>query len=64
MKAKENVLESRAKLKWPVTVKFNDRTIEGVTTVETTSGAYVSYANPLRSNEVCRMIKKPSLKSE
>ena len=57
-------MKSRAKLKWPVTVKFNDRTIEGVTTVVTTSGAYVSYANPLRPNEVCKMIKKPSLKSE
>jgi hypothetical protein len=57
-------MKSRAKLKWPVTVKFNDRTIEGVTTVVTTSEAYVSYANPLRSNEVCKMIRKPSLKSE
>lgn len=64
MKSKENILESREKLKWPVTVKFNDRTIEGVTTVVTTSGAYVSYANHLRSNEVCKIIQKPSLKSE
>ena len=57
-------MKSRAKLKWPVTAKFYDRTIEGITTVVTTSGAYVSYANPLRSNEVCKMIKKSSLKSE
>jgi hypothetical protein len=48
MKSKENILESREKLKWPVTVKFIDRTTKGVTTVVTASGAYVSYANPLR----------------
>ena len=56
MKSKENILESREKLKWPVTVKFNDRTIEGVKTVVTTSGAYVSNANPLRSNEVFKIV--------
>jgi hypothetical protein len=64
MKAKENVLESRAKVKWPATVKFNDSTIEGVTTVVTRSGAYVCCGNPLRLNEVCKMIQKPSLKYE
>ena len=56
MKAKENVLESRAKLKWPVTVKFNDRIIEGVTKHVSTRGAYVCCANPLRLNEVCKMV--------
>jgi hypothetical protein len=64
MEVKENVLESRAKLKWLVTVKFNDRSIEGVTTIVTSSGAYVSCANLLRLNHVCKMIQKPSLKPE
>ena len=64
MRAKENVLESRVKLEWSVTVNLHDRTIEGVTTVATTSGAYVCCANPLRFNEVCKMIQEPRLKSE
>ncbi len=42
----------RAKIKWPVTVKTSEGSMEGVTLDIGTDGAFVSCAKPLKLNEV------------
>lgn len=52
----------RAKVKWPVLIKTNKRTIEGVTLNLSADGAFIRCAKPLRLNEVVDMIiKVPNL---
>jgi hypothetical protein len=46
----------KAKLKWPVSIKANGSSSDGVTLNLSTNGAYVKCAKPLRLNEVFDMI--------
>lgn len=46
----------RVKVKWPVTVKTEKGSMEGVTLDLGTDGAFVSCAKPLRLNEVFDMV--------
>ncbi len=46
----------RVKVKWPVTVKTDKGSMEGVTLDLGTDGAFVSCAKPLRLNEVFDMV--------
>ena len=46
----------KAKLKWPVFIKANGSSSEGVTLNLSTNGAYIKCAKPLRLNEVFHMI--------
>jgi len=46
---------AKAKVKWPVFINTDDRSIDGVTLDLSTNGAFVSCANPLRLNEVFDM---------
>jgi hypothetical protein len=46
----------KAKLKWPVSIKANGSSSEGVTLNLSTNQAYVRCAKPLRLNEVFDMI--------
>ena len=46
---------AKAKVKWPVLVNTDERSIDGVTLDLSTNGAFVSCANPLRLNEVFDM---------
>jgi hypothetical protein len=45
----------KAKLKWPVSIKANGSSSEGVTLTLSTNGAYIRCAKPLRLNEVFDM---------
>ena len=45
----------KAKLKWPVFIKANGSSSEGVTLNLSTNGAYIKCAKPLRLNEVFHM---------
>jgi len=45
----------KAKLKWPVSIKANGSSSEGVTLTLSINGAYIRCAKPLRLNEVCDM---------
>ena len=49
-------LGPRVKVKWPVTVKTEEGTMDGVTLDLGTDGAFVSCAKPLRLNEVFDMV--------
>ena len=53
----------RAKLKWRVLTKENDKVIKGVTKDISPSGAYVCCAKPLRLNVVFDMVIKAPDKS-
>jgi len=46
----------KAKLKWPVSIKANGSSSEGVTLNLSTNQAYIRCAKPLRLNEVFDMI--------
>jgi len=46
---------AKAKVKLPVLINTDDRSIDGVTLDLSTNGAFVSCANPLRLNEVFDM---------
>jgi len=46
----------RVKVKWPVTIETDTRTMEGVTLDLGTDGAFVSCAKPLRLNEVFNVV--------
>ena len=46
----------KAKLKWPVSIKANGNSSEGVTLNLSTNQAYIRCAKPLRLNEVFDMI--------
>jgi len=46
----------RVKVKWPVTVKTEKSSMEGVTLDLGTDGAFVSCAKPLRLNDVFDMV--------
>ena len=46
---------AKAKIKWPVSIKTDERSLDGVTLDMSTNGAFVSCANPLRLNEVFDM---------
>lgn len=46
---------AKAKVKWPVSINTEERSIDGVTLDMSTNGAFVSCANPLRLNEVFEM---------
>jgi hypothetical protein len=45
----------KAKLKWPVSIKANGSSSDGVTLNLSTNGAYIKCAKPLRLNEVFAM---------
>jgi hypothetical protein len=45
----------KAKLKWPVSIKANGSSSDGVTLNLSTNGAYIKCAKPLRLNEVFHM---------
>ena len=45
----------KAKLKWPVSIKANGSSSEGVTVNLSTNGAYIRCVKPLRLNEVFDM---------
>ena len=45
----------RADIKWPVVVKSNKRTMEGVTSNVTPNGVFIHCQKPLRLNEVFEM---------
>ena len=45
----------KAKLKWPVSIKANGNSSDGVTLNLSTNGAYIKCAKPLRLNEVFDM---------
>jgi uncharacterized protein (TIGR02266 family) len=45
----------RADIKWPVVVKSNKRTMEGVTSNVTPNGVFIHCQQPLRLNEVFDM---------
>jgi len=45
----------RADIKWPVVVKSNKRTMEGVTSNVTPNGVFIHCQKPLRLNEVFDM---------
>jgi hypothetical protein len=45
----------KAKLKWPVSMKANGSSSDGVTLNLSTNGAYIKCAKPLRLNEVFAM---------
>ena len=45
----------KAKLKWPVSIKANGSSSDGVTLNLSTNGAYIKCAKPLRLNEVFEM---------
>lgn len=45
----------KAKLKWPVSIKANGSSSEGVTLTLSTNGAHIRCAKPLRLNEVFDM---------
>ena len=45
----------RADIKWPVVVKSDKRTIEGVTSNVTPNGVFIHCQQPLRLNEVFDM---------
>lgn len=45
----------KAKLKWPVSIKANGSSSEGVTLTLSTNGAYIRCAKPPRLNEVFDM---------
>jgi hypothetical protein len=45
----------KAKLKWPVSIRANGSSSEGVTLTLSTNGAYIRCAKPLRLNEVFDM---------
>ena len=47
---------ARADIKWPVSIKSDERSIEGVTLKLSPYGAYIGCAHPLRLNEVFDMI--------
>lgn len=49
-------LGPRVKVKWPVTVKTEKGSMDGVTLDLGTDGAFVSCAKPLRLNEVFDMV--------
>ena len=49
-------LGPRVKVKWPVTVKTEEGSMDGVTLDLGTDGAFVSCAKPLRLNEVFDMV--------
>jgi uncharacterized protein (TIGR02266 family) len=46
---------SKAKFKWLVAIKTDDRSMEGVTFNVSPNGAFIRCANPLRLNEVCNL---------
>lgn len=46
---------AKAKVKWPVSIKTDGRSIDGVTLDMSTNGAFVRCANPLKLNEVFDM---------
>ena len=46
---------SKAKFKWSVAIKTEDRSMEGVTFNVSPNGAFIRCANPLRLNEVCNL---------
>jgi hypothetical protein len=46
----------RAKIKWPVTIKTSEGSMEGVTLDIGTDGAFVTCAKPLKLNEVFDMV--------
>ncbi len=45
----------KGKLKWPVSIKANGSSSDGVTLNLSTNGAYIKCAKPLRLNEVFHM---------
>ena len=45
----------RADIKWPVVVKSNKRTMEGVTSNVTPNGVFIHCKHPLKLNEVFEM---------
>jgi hypothetical protein len=48
----------KAKLKWPVSIKVNGSSSDGVTLNLSTNQAYIRCAKPLRLYEVCDVILK------
>ena len=58
MANEERRIFPRAKLKWRVLLKVNNKVIEGVTKDISAGGAYVRCAKPLRLNEVFDMVIK------
>jgi hypothetical protein len=48
----------KAKLKWPVSIKVNGSSSDGVTLNLSTNQAYIRCAKPLRLYEVCNVILK------
>ena len=58
MAGEERRIFPRAKLKWRVLLKLNNKVIEGVTKDVSAGGAYVRCAKPLRLNQVFDMVIK------
>ena len=58
MADEERRIFPRAKLKWRVLLKVNNKVIEGVTKDVSAGGAYVRCAKPLRLNQVFDMVIK------
>ena len=43
----------KAKIRWPVLIENGEHSIEGVTLILNTNGAYIGCAKPLSLNQVC-----------
>ena len=52
----ETVQYAKVKVKWPVVIETDKRSMDGVTHNITPNGVYIRCANPLRLHEVCDIL--------